>query len=291
MIAKISDPEDQHTGNNFATLLFNIAYPKSALLINEFMYSPDNSEEWIEVYNNSDGDINLKYWQIGDAGNTKMITEQDHILPAASYIVLSEDTTFLDNWTEDLNYLFAVNGLPSLNNGGDSITVRDPGGNVIDSLYYTSSWGNERGVSLEKIDPVALSNDKNHWGLSVHEAGGTPGFVNSIILKDFDLSILSEMSGITNTKIFPGDTVDFIITVKNAGRKTAGEFRINLYHSIGDTLFDSTLVSHHLDSLGKGLQVRDTFALPLMQSGMNYLKQKLLLMPMRNKAITAICCR
>ncbi len=275
MIATVIDEEDQNTGNNTASLLFNISYPKSTLLINEFMYAPDDSEEWIELYNNSPEEINLKYWQISDMGNAKMITEADHMLPADSYIVISTDSVFLDNWTEDVNFLFAEIGLPSLNNTGDSIKILDPGANIIDSLYYTKSWGYEKGVSLEKIDPEAFSNNEDHWGLSVHEAGGTPGFVNSIILKDFDLTILPEMTGLNATKIFPQDTVDFIVTVKNTGRKAASPFQINLFHSIGDTLFDSTLVSHTMDSLGKGQWVQDTFAVPFNQSGINYLRTEI----------------
>ncbi len=43
------------------------SYPKRSILINEIMYSSGNYEpEWIELYNNSEYDINLENWSIGD---------------------------------------------------------------------------------------------------------------------------------------------------------------------------------------------------------------------------------
>ena len=194
------------------------------------------------------------------------------MLKSHDYIVICEDTTFLEQWSEEKNFHFAVNGLPSLNNTGDSIKIIDPSQSVIDSLYYSSSWGNDRGTSLEKNNPSTASNNSANWELSIHEFGGTPGFVNSVNLKNFDLTLVSDSTGITDQTIFPGDTVDFLYTVKNLGKENTKEFKVNIFISQFDTLFDTALYSIDYSMLEKSQSFIDTVQITFTNSGIHYIK-------------------
>jgi len=274
IIAEVNSPEDQVTTNNLVQKIITIPFPKSSLLINEFMYAPESGEsEYVELYNNSEEDINLQYWQIGDQSGSDVITENELILKSHNYLAVAEDSAYFDQWSEERALLLAP--LPSLNNSGDSIKIIDPSQLVIDSLYYTSSWGNKRGVSLEKTDPEAASNSTINWEQSIHELGGTPGFVNSVNLKDFDLAIVADSTGIPVEKIFSGDTVDFIYTIKNIGKENSKEFKISIYKSPSDTLFIEPDTTIDYLSLEKGLSFMDTVQISFTDPGLHYIKTEI----------------
>jgi hypothetical protein len=273
IIADINHAEDENIENNTQSLILKIPYDKSILLVNEFMYTPESSmPEWIELFNNSEKLINLKHWLIGDQSNKKFITSSNFTLEPKNYVVISEDSTFLDNWTEDVQFIYAAEGLPSFNNSGDSIKVIDPSGNVVDSLYYTDAWGDERGVSLEKIDPEGLSNDAGNWGLSVHEKGGTPGFVNSIIIKNFDLTFVADSTGLPERKLFPGDSINFYVTIKNIGKEASKPFTLNLYQSNNDSIFENIIATKEHEIIARNQTIIDTLTIHIKKSGIKYLK-------------------
>jgi hypothetical protein len=271
LLAEIESDEDDIPANNQQNIIVKIPFAKSTLLINEFMYNTDH-EEWVELYNNSEADINLKYWLIGDARNEYVITSQDVLLAPKSYIVIGQAPISLSNWSEDANFILSEEGWPALNNSGDSIRIVDPTMNTTDSLYYTSSWGSEKNVTLEKIDPQCESNDTDNWGLSIHESGGTPGFINSIILKDFDLSFLADSSYFLESKIFPGDSAHLLVTIKNNGRSASKDFSLKIFQSPFDTLFNEPLFTKNFEAVARNHTVSDTLAIPVQKSGLNYIK-------------------
>ncbi len=217
----------------------------------------------------------MKFTIIADKNNKKNITSRNFILKHNEYLVIATDSTFLENWNGEVNFLFAENGLPSLNNSGDSIKIIDPTMNVIDSLFYTSDWGEESGVSLEKNDPESKSNNSNNWGLSNHELGGTPGFLNSITLNDFDLTFVSDSTGIIDSQISPNDEIKLFFTIKNIGKKASGEFKFNLFLSENDSIFEYLVTTKNFDSLGKNQSLFDSISIKLKNSGINYLKLEL----------------
>ncbi len=271
LILSVDHSADQLPENNYKQVQLNIAYERGGILINEFMYAPHSDDpEWVEIFNNSDEVINLKYWQLADQGNSDVITRNDYRFSPGDYLVIADDSAYFQEFEEDLNFLYASDGLPSLNNTGDSIQVLDPGANTIDSLCYDDDWQGDKGISLEKIDPTAISNDPAMWGLSIHENGGTPGFENAIILKDFDLKIDGMIS--PTESIFPGDTIPVITQLLNYGREDADPFQLKFYLSLNDTLFEDTLLTKKFPGIDKGMTVLDTTNIPINHSGILYLK-------------------
>jgi hypothetical protein len=77
--------------SNLITLFFAGSIPVNYcdIVINELMYAPVLGEpEWIEIYNRSYKDINLKKWTVSDKSTTAVLSNKaDKILGAGKYAV------------------------------------------------------------------------------------------------------------------------------------------------------------------------------------------------------------
>jgi hypothetical protein len=92
------------------------------MLINELLPNPigkDTEGEWIELFNNSQGTVNLAGWQIKDASG-KTFVFKNQIISAGEYLVLDYKTTKI-----------------SLNNNTETLFLYDPKGNLIDKAGFT----------------------------------------------------------------------------------------------------------------------------------------------------------
>lgn len=109
------------------TILF-LFIPKmasAAVVLNEIMANaPSEEKEWIELYNTSSA-MNISGWVVEEKTGPNLSGTKQHLLP---------DFTIQNNafWTFD----FAT---ASLNNNGDTITLKDNSGNIVDTYQYTSS--------------------------------------------------------------------------------------------------------------------------------------------------------
>ncbi|MTI87302.1 MAG: hypothetical protein FH748_04970 [Balneolaceae bacterium] len=148
------------------------------IAINEFMYDPPESfSEFIELYNHTDQNISLRNWTINDnTGTDRLLTDQDIILEKNSYLVLLPDSTMIENGTD---FPFLISSLPSLNNGGDAVVLKNESGQIIDSLSYTSQWGGDE-VSLERRSPEVLATYPENWDNHPTEILASPGIENKI---------------------------------------------------------------------------------------------------------------
>jgi hypothetical protein len=94
IIAKINFAEDQFLNNNSLIDQFTVLQPGNSfndIVINEIMYAPSSGEpEWIELYNRTNEDINLKNWKLSDAATTIIITNEDKFVNPNSFIVVTK---------------------------------------------------------------------------------------------------------------------------------------------------------------------------------------------------------
>ena len=108
-------------------------FPK--ILINEILPSPtgsDTIEEWIEIFNPNDFEVNLSGWKIQDTvGKTKIYTfpKETKIL-AKGFLVLKRPVTKI-----------------TLNNEGDGLKLIGPEGKIIDEISYQKA---EEGKSYNR---------------------------------------------------------------------------------------------------------------------------------------------
>jgi len=213
--------EDDNPDNNLKTETLKVPYRSGCVVINEFMYAPqtDFGGEWIELLNISQDTVNMINWTISDNSNSVVITDEDILIPPEAYVVLSSDSILLDYWNIGGFFIRCMKSIPTLNNTEDSIVVRDLCGHVIDSLKYSSNWGYQQGASLERIDPYRGSDTSENWALCQNLVGGTPGYKNSMAIKDFDLSVscVGLLDGAANPQA--GGTAELYVTIKNVGRE------------------------------------------------------------------------
>ncbi len=246
IIAKVNFVEDQIPANNILIKNFTV-FPQgntyNDIVINEIMYAPSTGEpEWVEIFNRTSSSINLKNWKLYDASATVTITNQDVMMDANSFLVVSRDSTIL-NYYNIASQIITTN-LPSLNNTGDNVVLKDFNGIEIDSVIYLPSWGgNTNGRSLERVSIEGVSNDSTNWKTSKSIFKATPGTFNSVSQKDFDLLA----DDILFSPEFPllGNDISLSAFVKNIGKNSA-DFSIELYEdtnldSLPDLLIESIL--------------------------------------------------
>lgn len=150
------------------------------LIITEIMYNPPESgtdtSEFVEIYNNSGGPIDLTGYTIGEAF---VYSFPSIILPADAYFVIATDITGFTN-----TYGFAPDGVSSsgaLSNAGEDIVIYDNLGATLDSVYYddVAPWpfgtgtGDVEGggASLELCNYTGDNNDGANWQASTNATG------------------------------------------------------------------------------------------------------------------------
>jgi hypothetical protein len=202
--------QDEISSNNEKVLFLKPSLKFNDLIINEVMFYPSNGEpEWIEIYNNSNKQINLNGFLIRDYSQNKAIVNNDYILQPGKYIVVSKS----QNIYSFHNYQFDVielSNLPSLNNDYDAVVLSDNNGNVIDSLFYNQLFIPKAGFSIERILNSSNTNDIYNWGVSQSIEQSTPGIINSISPKTYDIGFVDV--NLTNTN-------KFLIKIRNYGKK------------------------------------------------------------------------
>ena len=94
------------------------------IVLNRFSAAPGQGDEWVEVFNNSDSDIDLAGWEICDTYSTEHCQELTETnSDNQSTVLFSGDSLrFNDNFF--------------LNNGGDKLVLRNDLGEEIDSFEY-----------------------------------------------------------------------------------------------------------------------------------------------------------
>lgn len=160
------------------------------VIINEVAWmgaQASTSDEWLELYNTTDQDIDLTGWTLEAADGTPSITLSGTI-PAHGYFLLERtDDSTVSDITADQIYTGA------LENGGEVLALKDPSDNVIDTANGDGGgWpagDNSTKSSMERIDPLAPDSDTN-WatnngvdrnGLDAdgNPINGTPKALNS----------------------------------------------------------------------------------------------------------------
>lgn len=163
------------------------------VIINEVNWggSVDSStDEWIELYNNSDQSVDLTNWHIDDDHGASDYVIVSGSVAAHGYFLIEDHEASVSNVTSD-----AIIDL-SLANTGDSLQLYDPTGQLIDTVdgsggawYAGSSTAH---TSMERIDSASAVDAGSNWadstGSGALSSGGsaivsTPKAVNSVALQ------------------------------------------------------------------------------------------------------------
>ncbi len=260
IIAKVNFSQDEDTTNNkivFDFTVYSQGNNYNDIVINEIMYAPSTGEpEWVEVYNRTANVINLKKWKFADNSTTVTITSNNVFIQPNSFVVLSKDSSVLSYYSVPVPVI--VFSLPALNNTDDACVLKDSLGNLIDSLYYYSSWGGASGKSLERIDVNSSSTNSSNWKTSTNIYKATPGRINSVTQKNYDVTL----KDIVFNPAFPvsGDNVTVSALIKNTGKNSAS-FYTELWEDTNlDSLPDVLVASSNTLTLAAGDSLQHQFS-------------------------------
>lgn len=195
--------------NLFFTYYFTVPATFRDIIFNELFPDPSPvvglpEQEFVELYNRSNNNINLSGLRFSDISSTAILGNA--ILLPGEYIILcrNQDTSLFSPFGRVLG----LSTWPSLNNASDSLWLRDAGGNIIDFVYYTDAWYKNSakkngGWTLELINPLLPCSGVNNWIASVNPSGGTPGTQNSVFSNTLDNipPIITNIQVISQTQI------------------------------------------------------------------------------------------
>ena len=156
------------------------------VLINEIMANPNPvvalpDAEYLELFNRSAFPINIINWTISDATSTYTIPS--YTIQPDSFLILCSASNF--SLFSPFGNTLALSSMPTLNDDGDSLKLRNENGRLINAVNYSSSWYNDvlkdaGGWSLERVDPQNPCAGLTNWKASTNFSGGTPGEINSV---------------------------------------------------------------------------------------------------------------
>lgn len=199
---EIVSDDDEIASNNIYENEINFPPEAGSITINEIMYDVDEfNSEYIELFNNTEYDINLKDFSIHDEASlnkTGIIIDSDQFIKADAYLVIAEDSLILDSflYLKESNNYYITNKALSLNKSDDIVVLKSSDGEICDSVHYQDEWHNSslltsKNISIEKFATSLPSYKRDSWASSVDERGGTPGIENSVFL---DINFSGELS-------------------------------------------------------------------------------------------------
>lgn len=157
----------------------NYAASDKEVVINEICWmgtTVSAYDEWIELYNNTDSNINLDGWTLESADGTPSI-DLSGTIPAKSYYLLERtDDSSVPNICADKIYT------GSLGNSGETLELRDSNNNLIDSVDNWHAGNNSTKATMERIDSNLSGIISTNWNdsTSAYICGyGTPKELNS----------------------------------------------------------------------------------------------------------------
>lgn len=149
-----------------------VVEPVPEVVINEVAWagtaSTRSNDEWFELYNNTDQDIDLTGWRVLVSGapiNLVTSTMRRKIISAHGYYLLerSEDTVIRDI-AADAIYPYTIP--TGFNNGGEKLELFKPNGDKVDEVDASGDWfagDNVKYRSMERIDAAKNGNDRANW--------------------------------------------------------------------------------------------------------------------------------
>ena len=157
------------------------------LIINEILFNPKIGEDdFIEVYNTSDKIINVAGLRIFNSQNqrSQFIQSRYDIFPGEYLAIAIRANQVRESYQVPLEANIIQNDLPAFNNSDGNVTLF-VGEDVIDKFdfeenYHSPIINNPKGVSLERINKAADTNDRNNWtSASASVNFASPGYRNS----------------------------------------------------------------------------------------------------------------
>ena len=171
--------------SDYITAVFS-SYESTDVVINEINYNSADDfdpDDWVELYNPTNEDVDIGNWAFKDEANDHVFTfPENTFLNSGEYIVLCKNSdSFIALFPDVVNFIGDLGF--GLSGGGELIRLFDSIGYLVDSVEYddTDPWPVEPdgvGPTLELIDPYLDNSLAENWMAS--EGYGSPGSVNTM---------------------------------------------------------------------------------------------------------------
>jgi len=141
------------------------------ILINEIAWmGTENSgnDEWIELYNNTENEIDLTGWKLEAADGSPEINLEGTISANSYFLLERTDDESLSDIIADQIYT------GSLSNAGEYLKLYNAENNLIDEINPTDGWPGGDNSTKQTLERAS----QNNWQTSL-ESGGTPKAENS----------------------------------------------------------------------------------------------------------------
>lgn len=149
-----------------------VDYPKT-VVINEIAWMGTASnrpqDEWLELYNNTDQDINLTGWKIKATNNYFTWNNTSSTIKAHDYYLLertNDDTTVSDILADRI---FTLSG--GLNNNGENLVLLNNSGEIIDQVdnsggFWFAGQKDTKYKTMERINSNKPGTQASNWQTS-----------------------------------------------------------------------------------------------------------------------------
>ncbi|WP_347145442.1 lamin tail domain-containing protein [Parabacteroides goldsteinii] len=187
------DPDEPDTPDD--PPLPDITVEPGEFVFNELLPNPfAGGSEYIELYNRSDRALPVSGLSVavrksdGTLSTRYPLSSVTATIESDGYVLLTKNLEGVTDFytIQSPSSLFEVPKLPILANTSSTLVLfRTKDGTVIDEVSYTSKWHassikDQKGVSLERIDPDAGTQSPSNWTSASATVGyGTPGYPNS----------------------------------------------------------------------------------------------------------------
>lgn len=201
-------------------------WPQLTVVINEIAWAgsvDSSSDEWIELYNNSDQKIDLNGWSINDDKGDSTYKLEGTIEPKGYYVAERNENAISPKPDS------MVIGSLSLANTGDSLELTDGAGLVVDTVNdlgkdWPAGDSSTKGT-MERKDSAKSADDNWVTGTGVGSSAvaskgskilGTPGLANSALQNNVNQDDLIQklFLSFSANSVKPGDILAVAVDVK-----------------------------------------------------------------------------
>jgi hypothetical protein len=143
---------------------------RAAAVINEIAWmgtAIDYNDEWIELYNNGDEDIDLSGWVLEAADGAPKINLSGSITANSYFLLERTDDNSVPGIPADQTYSGA------LGNSGEYLKLKDDTDNIIDDLNFSGAWPGGDNTTKQTMERTTAG-----WQTSL-DPDGTPKALNS----------------------------------------------------------------------------------------------------------------
>jgi hypothetical protein len=210
---------------------------------------PEDSREWIELYNTTESEIDLRNFRVvddnkvGEGFSIKPAEGESLMLPAKGYLVFTNNADEALNGGVTPDYVYDPS--LTLGNGTDGLQLYC-NANLVDKVIwddgttFPNTDGKSMSLKVDKLDFVS-NDDGGNWGEVIFTFGdggyGTPGGPN-------DQALANEIDEVEGFSIYPNPVINSIFVITFA---SLGEKEVSLYNVLGSQVFRQAFNSDKLE--------------------------------------------